>query len=119
MELDDVLPVVEAGELLGLVVVAEGDLRLTPLGQAYADASILARKEIIAGRVLRLPTIAWIYETLQIDDNRRIASAFFQDRLQARFGDVAEEQLETAIAWGRYAELFAYDDDAHELYLES
>jgi NitT/TauT family transport system ATP-binding protein len=119
MELDDLLPVVEAGELLGLVVVAEGDLHLTPLGQAYADASILARKEIIAGRVLRLPTIAWIYETLQLDDNRRIAWDFFTEKLRARFGDVAEEQLETAIAWARYAELFAYDDDARELYLEA
>jgi len=36
---------------------------LTSLGQTYADASILARKEIMAGRVLRLPVISWIYET--------------------------------------------------------
>ena len=30
----------------------------------------------------------------------------------------AERQLETIINLGRYAELFAYDDDAAELYLE-
>ena len=119
MELDDLLPVVEAGEILGFVVVSEGDLHLTPLGQTYADASILARKEMLSGRVLRLPLIAWIYETLQNDDDRSVAGEFFLDRLRAEFGDKAQRQLDTAIQWGRHAELFAYGDDTRELYLES
>jgi hypothetical protein len=33
-------------------------------------------------------------------------------------GNLAEEQLDTAISWGRHAELFAYNDDTGELYLE-
>jgi len=119
LELDDLLPIVEAGDLLGFITVAEGDLLLTPLGRAYADATILARKAIIAGRVLRLPMIAWIYETLQRDDNGRVTRDYFHERLQADFGDRAEQQLDVIIAWGRYAELFAYDDDTKELYLES
>ena len=44
---------------------------------------------------------------------------YFSDTLQADFGDKAEEQLDIAINWGRHAELFAYDDDTGELYLES
>ncbi len=119
LELDDLLPIVEAGDLLGLIAVHDGDLSLTYLGQAYADARILARKEIIAGRVLRLPVIAWIYETLQRDDNRRVAWEYFHDKLQTDFGDLTEEQLDVAISWGRHAELFAYDDVTGELYLES
>lgn len=118
LELDDLLPVVEAGELLGFATVQDGDLLLTPLGQAYADANILTRKELIAGRVLRLPTIAWIYERLQQDDNQRVAWDYFHERLQTDFGDLADKQLDTAISWGRHAELFAYDDDTGELYLE-
>ena len=119
LELDDLLPIVEAGDLLGFITVREGDLLLTPLGRAYADATILARKAIIAGRVLRLPVIAWIYETLQRDDNGRVARDYFHDKLEADFGDKTEEQLDIAISWGRHAELFAYDDDTGELYLES
>ncbi len=118
MELDDMLPVVEAGELLGFLVVQEGDLLITPLGQAYADASILSRKEMLAGRVLRLPMIGWIYETLQRDDNQRVAEDYFLDLLRLEFQDRAEQQLEAAINWGRFAELFAFDDDTDELYLE-
>jgi NitT/TauT family transport system ATP-binding protein len=119
LELDDLLPIVDAGTLLGFVTVADGDLALTPLGRAYADTTILARKAIIAGRVLRLPMIAWIYETLQQDDNQRVAWDYFHDKLEADFGDDAEKQLDVAISWGRHAELFAYDDNAAELYLEN
>jgi NitT/TauT family transport system ATP-binding protein len=118
LELDDLLPIVEAGDLLGFVTVHEGDLLLTPLGRAYADATILARKAIIAGRVLRLPVIDWIYETLQQDDNQRVAWDYFYDKLQADFGDLTEKQLDVAISWGRHAELFAYDDNTEELYLD-
>ncbi len=119
LELDDLLPIVEAGDLLGFMTVHEGDLLLTPLGRAYADATILGRKAIIAGRVLRLPVIAWIYETIQQDDNGRVSWDYFRDKLEADFGDLSEKQLDIAISWGRHAELFAYDDSTGELYLES
>jgi NitT/TauT family transport system ATP-binding protein len=118
LELDDLLPLVEAAELLGFARVSQGDIGLTPLGQTFADASILARKEIIAGRILRQPTVRWIYETLQKDDNQRTAEEFFLDQLRQEFGDYAETQLDTAINWARYAEVFAFDDDTDELYLE-
>lgn len=119
MELDDMLPIVDAGRILGLLAVAEGDLFLTPLGQAYADASILARKELLAGRILRLPVIAWIYETLQQDEDHRVAEEFFVDKLRLELDNFAESELDRAISWGRFAELFAFDDDRDELYLET
>jgi len=118
LELDDLLPIVEAGALLGFLSVQTGDLLLTPLGQAYAEASILARKAMLAGRVLRLPVIAWMYETLLRDDNKRVAWSYFHDALQADFGDLTEKQMDIAINWARHAELFAYDDGTGELYVE-
>ncbi len=118
-ELDDLLPLVEAGELMGLMHLEGGVLILTELGKAYADANILARKELIAGRILRLPIISWIYDTLQRDDTQSTARSYFLDQLAGEFGDRAEKQLEIAIRWGRHAELFAYNDDTGELYLEN
>ncbi|HWO43288.1 MAG TPA: ATP-binding cassette domain-containing protein [Candidatus Eisenbacteria bacterium] len=119
LELDDLLPIVEAGDLLGLLSIHEGDLLVTALGRAYAEATILGRKTIIAGRVLRLPIIAWIYETLQQDDDHRVTWDHFHEKLEAEFGEKADAQLDRAISWGRHAELFAYDDAAGALYLES
>ena len=119
LEIDHLLPIVEAGELLGFVNVQEGDLLITPLGQAYAEASILTRKELAASRILRVPTIRWIYETLQADDDQRVERDYFLDKLRADVGDAAEEQLDTAISWGRFAELFGFDSDTDQVFLES
>ena len=74
----------------------------------------MAQTEIL----LFLQLISWIYDTLQRDDTRSTARSYFFERLGGEFGDLAEEQLDTAIRWGRHAELFAYDDDTGELYLE-
>jgi len=118
LDLDDMLPVIKGAEALGFATVEQGDIRLTPLGETFATASIVARKEILAGRVMRLPTIRWIYEMLQKDDNQRIAEDYFIEKLQADFGDYAKDQLDIAVDWGRYAELFAYDENSGELFLE-
>ena len=41
------------------------------------------------------------------------------DELERRFSpEEARRQFETAVDWGRYAELFAYDDDTGEFFLE-
>ncbi|HET8948334.1 MAG TPA: nitrate/sulfonate/bicarbonate ABC transporter ATP-binding protein [Candidatus Polarisedimenticolia bacterium] len=120
LELDDLLPIVEAGELVGFCHVEAGDLLITPLGQTYAEASILARKELVAGRILRVPMIRWIFERLQRDDDHRVDRDFFLDRLAEEVGeDNAEDQLDLAISWGRFAELFSYDKDTDELFLEA
>jgi hypothetical protein len=50
-----------------------------PLWQAYADAHILAHKELIAGRIVPLPLIAWIYEAPRQTDNGRFAWERFLD----------------------------------------
>lgn len=112
-------PLVEAAERLGFARVESGDIMLTPLGHEYAEASIPVRKEIIAGRLLRVPLIRWIYEILQQDDNQRVDRDYFLERLRPEFGDEADTQLDIAVSWGRFADLFAYDQDSHELYLEA
>jgi hypothetical protein len=48
---------------------------------------------MFASRVLRLPIISWIYETLQQDDNQRVAKEYFLDKLKPDFHDRTERQL--------------------------
>jgi NitT/TauT family transport system ATP-binding protein len=118
LPLDDLLAVVESIEMLGFGKIEQDDLVLSPVGRTFAEASILARKEIVAARVLRHPMMSWIQDTLQLDDNGRVDAGFFLDRLQPIIGDGAQAQLDEGIRWGRYAELFSYDDDTREVYLE-
>ena len=112
------LPLVDAAERLGFARVEAGDIILLPLGEQYAAASIPLRKELIAGRALRVPLIRWIYETLQRDDDQRVDRDYFIDELRTEFGDDAGAQIETAVDWARYADLFDYDSDLDELFLE-
>jgi NitT/TauT family transport system ATP-binding protein len=118
MDLDDFLPTVEAAELLGFVSVREGDITLTPLGETFAATTITARKEIFAQRIRHQPTIRWIIEELHGTAQQRLAEDFFLEILQHHFTpEEAKRQLDIAINWGRYAEIFEFDDDRDELYL--
>jgi NitT/TauT family transport system ATP-binding protein len=110
--LDDMLPSVEAAELLGFAKVESGDLTLTPLGQAFAEASIQARKEIFAARIRRVPIIRWIRSMLSAARDRSLHWDVFEMALELEFPpDEVERQLDTAVNWGRYAELIFFEDD--------
>ena len=56
--------------------------------------------------------------THQRDDTQGTARSYFLDKLEGDFGDRAEKQLDIAISWARHADLFVYDDNTGELYLE-
>ncbi len=119
LDSDYLLRLTEAGELLGFVTVAQGDISLTPLGEAFAEGSILARKEIFASRIRRLPLFRWMLAMLSAADRHRLKRGVIQTALERDFPpEEAEEQLETATNWGRYTELLAYDDDDDVFYLE-
>ena len=104
---------------MGFATVAKGDLTLTPLGQTFADASILARKEIFATRIRRLPIIRWLTNLLQAADQQRLKREVILAALSLDFPpEEAEQQFNTMIVWGRYAEILTYDDDEETIYLE-
>lgn len=119
LDSEHLLRLAEAAELLGFVVVAQGDITLTPLGETFAEASILARKEIFATRIRRLPIFKWLLALLQASNRHRLEYGVINMALQLEFPlEEAERQIDTIIDWGRYAELIAYDDSDEVFYLE-
>jgi NitT/TauT family transport system ATP-binding protein len=116
---DHLLSLIEAAELLSFATVSEGDITITPLGHTFADASILTRKEILATRIRRLPLFRWLLAMLTAADNRQMEWDVVHAALELDFpAEEAERQLDSVINWGRYAELFAYDEDAGRFYFE-
>jgi NitT/TauT family transport system ATP-binding protein len=92
---------------------------LPPLGETFAEASILARKEIFATRARRVPLVRWILSGLRSSPEGRVSHEMLETVLQWDFSrEEATRQMDTAINWGRYSELFAFDDDTETLYLE-
>lgn len=117
---DVVFNLVEAAELLGFATVKKGDILSTPLGEAFADASILARKEIFSSRIRRIPLFRWILSMLGAAEKHKLKWDVFQTALELEFPpEEAAKVLETAVNWGRYAELFSYNDNEESIYLES
>jgi len=116
---DHLLALTEAAELLGFATLAQGDISSTPLGDTFAEASILARKEIFAMRLRRLPLFRWLLRLLRAADDKRLEYDVMLAALELEFPpEDAARQLDLAIAWGRYAELLAYDDSTSTIYLE-
>ena len=119
LEVDALLPTVDTAALLGLLKLEEGDTILTSEGKAFAQADIQERKAIFRKAVLaNIPLLRQMEQALKSKANRTLPAEFFQDLLDEHFSeDEARRQLETAIQWGRYAELFDYDAASGKLTL--
>src|SRR5664279_2873396 len=118
-EIDDMLPTVEAAVLLGYLKLFEGDSEITPEGQAFVDADILARKVVFRVAALeRASLIKQITRSLETKADRTLPDEFFLDLLEEHFSvEEAKLQIETAINWGRYAELFDYDSKRERFFM--
>lgn len=119
MEVDDLLPVTAAAEMLGVGRVEQADFILEPLGREFAEADVLRRKELLRPRILAVPLVRRIVSVLRSAEDQTMPEEFFLSLLRKAFSEEeARAQLETAIDWGRYAEVFTYDHDTRELYIE-
>ncbi|HEY0420386.1 MAG TPA: nitrate/sulfonate/bicarbonate ABC transporter ATP-binding protein [Acetobacteraceae bacterium] len=120
LEADELLPLVESLALLRLAEVEEGDIRITENGRAFVEADTDARKHIFAAALrAHVPLAAAIRRTLDERWNHRAPALRFRDELEDHMSpDYAEETLQAIIGWGRYAELFSFDEDADQFSLE-
>jgi NitT/TauT family transport system ATP-binding protein len=111
MNVEDLLPILEACVLLGFAWLKEGDVQLTPQGAAFAEADIQQRKVLFRQAALEHVTILrQIDSILKRKSDHMIAEEFFHDILDEHFAeDEVLRQFETAMNWGRYAEIFDYD----------
>ncbi len=119
LEVDALLPTVDTLTVLGFLQLDEGVAIITPDGDAFAKGDIQERKKIFRTAVLaRVPLLRQMEQALKAKANRTLPAEFFQDLLDEQFSEEeSRRQLETAIQWGRYAELFDYDASSGKLTL--
>jgi NitT/TauT family transport system ATP-binding protein len=110
-EIDDLLPIVDAAQLLGFLKIEEGDAAITPSGTEFANSEILRQKELFRDAALHnVLLLRQIRRALEAKSDHTVPEEFFLDMLDEQFSE--EEclrQMETAVTWGRYAELFDFD----------
>jgi NitT/TauT family transport system ATP-binding protein len=111
LEVDDLLPLVDALVLLGFAELHDDRLDLTAAGRVFAGASIQDSKEIFARASLdHAPLVRTIYRALRGSLDGNLPAGFFTDILRTSFSEEeSARQLDLAVNWGRYAELYAFD----------
>jgi len=119
-EIDDLLPLTDAALLLQMARIDGSDIELTAEGKEFAAADILTSKQLFArSAAAHAPLVRAVVQALAATEDHTLRAGFFLDLLRRGFSATeARSQLDTAIDWGRYAELYDYDSDDDELTLE-
>jgi NitT/TauT family transport system ATP-binding protein len=117
LSVDDLLPLVDALVMLGFTELRGDRLELTGGGRVFAGASIQDSKEIFArASIERVPLVRTIVRALRESSDGNLPAGFFTDILRTSMGEEeAARQLDLAVNWGRYAELYAYDADTEQI----
>ncbi|HEV3056352.1 MAG TPA: AAA-associated domain-containing protein, partial [Solirubrobacteraceae bacterium] len=118
-EIDDLFPIVDGLTILRFAYVQEGHIKLTDTGRQFAAADIQHSKEIFRAAALEhVPLVRRIHRALQHSSDGNLRDGFFLDLLHNYYSaEESRAQLDTAIDWARYAELFEYDAGRGELML--
>jgi NitT/TauT family transport system ATP-binding protein len=121
MEIDDLFPVAETLQLMRLAELAAGDIKLTPAGKRYVAADVDARKQLFARHLLSyVPLATHIRRVLDDRPNKEAPARRFRDELEDYMSeDYAEQTLRAVTSWGRYAEVFAYNEASDIFSLEN
>ncbi|HSZ74795.1 MAG TPA: nitrate/sulfonate/bicarbonate ABC transporter ATP-binding protein [Rhizomicrobium sp.] len=121
LEVDELFPVAESLQLLRLAVLEGGDIRLTEPGKRFAEAETDERKRMFRRLVLvHIPIMALMRRVLDERTTHSAPKSRFLDELEDHMSpEAAEETLRAVVSWGRFAEIFAYDDDTGMFSLEN
>jgi NitT/TauT family transport system ATP-binding protein len=121
LEIDDLFPVAETLQMLRFAEVTGGDIRLTPEALRFAEAATDERKRLFAHHLLaHVPLAAHIRRVLDERPTHRAPWQRFATELEDHMSPAAAEQtLRAIVGWGRYGEVFAYDDHSEMFSLEN
>ena len=91
--------------------IEEGDAAITPSGTEFANSEILRQKELFRDAAMaNVLLLRQIRRALEAKSDHTVPEDFFLDMLDEQFSEEeCQRQIETAVTWGRYAELFDYD----------
>lgn len=120
LELDDLFPLVEALQLLGLAELEDGDILLTREGTRFAASEFDERRAALRHALLhQVPIVKTIRAVLDERPNHTADAARFRNELCGSMSPpYAAQTLQTLIDWSRYAQLFDFDEEADQFFLD-
>jgi NitT/TauT family transport system ATP-binding protein len=121
LEADDLFHIGEALQLLRFAALSEGDLMLSDAGKRFAGLDTDGRKRLFAEHLIAyVPLVGLIRRVLDERPSHAAPAARFRNELEDYMSEQdAEGTLKSVVSWARYAELFAYDEQAELFSLEN
>ncbi len=121
LDIDDLFPVAETLQLLRFADLEGGDIRLTAPGLRFFDSDVDERKRLFEQHLATyVPLAAHIRRVLDERPTHRAPARRFRDELEDYMSeDYADTTLKAVTNWARYAEYFAYDENADLFTLEN
>jgi NitT/TauT family transport system ATP-binding protein len=121
LEADEILHLGESLQLLHFAQFKDGDLVLSDAGKRFANLETDARKKLFAEHLVNyVPVMGLIKRVLDERPTHTAPAARFRNELEDYMSEeYADETLKTIVSWGRYAELFAYDEQSETFSLEN
>jgi NitT/TauT family transport system ATP-binding protein len=124
LELDDLLPILESGEMLGLVKVQSGDVSITEKGHLFIAASPKVRKKILRDIIVNLDIFRKLIDLIQQSEKGNITKLDFLDFISDNgFAfDLSNEDdsfndFDWIIEWGRQSLILSYDANTETIAL--
>jgi NitT/TauT family transport system ATP-binding protein len=116
-EFGETIATVKAAEMLDLVDTPKDDVLMTQAGWYFLAAPTPARKTLFRQAILKLRLFQMLMSALAEASDGRIDADKILDDLRALLPyDQPTKLLETLVAWGRYAELVDFDENANVVY---
>jgi hypothetical protein len=112
LEVDDVFPIADALQILEFAEVKDNVIKVTAAGRVFVQGGTDERKRLFGVHLLRfVPLAAHIRRVLDDREDHRAPRTRFETDLEDHLPRRdAKRTLRIVTAWGRYAEIFAYND---------
>jgi NitT/TauT family transport system ATP-binding protein len=113
------LYMVKAAELLDLVDTPRQTVVLTEAGHQFVEGDINVRKGMLHTQFNKLRIVQQISDLLKQSETLRLPVEVIEQKVAEWLpNENPEEVVSGLISWGRFSEVFGYNDDAKELYLD-
>jgi NitT/TauT family transport system ATP-binding protein len=117
---DELLRVMKAAEILGLVSTPSGDVVLVPLGVEFLAADVNQRKLLFRAQLKKHGLFGYLVRLLQSNEEKSLSKEALLEHLALLLPtEKPERMFATVVNWGRFGELFGYNKDQDRFYLDN
>lgn len=108
----EVLRIAEALQILKFTTIKSSSIKISKAGKEFSKSNLEQRKQIFAKTLMtNIPLASYIRQVLSERPDKKATKLRFQSHLEDYLPkEEAHTTLRTVTLWGRYAEIFSYDD---------